>query len=140
MLFSAILVIKIIGPRLAAKETKKHIPGAPFNQSTLQTFNGQDGQPCYFAYQGKVYDASDSKLWPGGEHMRRHSSGKELTADLSMAPHDEKVMERLPVVGDYAEDAATPAAPSAKAFYFIAYMNLIIVFLILLIIALWKWG
>lgn len=140
MLFSAIFVIKIIGPRLARRNKKEHIPGQPFNEQTLQRFNGQEGRPCYFAYQDKVYDASDSKMWPGGEHMRRHNSGRDLTTDLPMAPHDGAVMERLPVVGEYVANINGEENPSTKVFYFIAYMNLIIVFLILFIIALWRWG
>ncbi|HKJ04538.1 MAG TPA: cytochrome b5 domain-containing protein [Geopsychrobacteraceae bacterium] len=140
MLISAVLVIKIIGPRLARREPVKHIAGQPFNEKTLKGFNGQDGRPCYFAYQGKVYDASSSKMWPGGEHMRRHSSGRDLTDDLPMAPHDESVMPRLPVVGEYVTEGAEGKKPATTAFYIIAYMNLTIVFLILFIIALWRWG
>ncbi len=140
MLISAILVIKIIGPRLARRDSKEHVSGQPFNEQTLQNFNGKDGRPCYFAYRGKVYDASDSKLWPAGEHMRRHDSGRDLTDELSLAPHDNAVMERLSVVGDYVAGEATGKNTPTKVFFFIAYMNLGIVFLILFIIALWRWG
>jgi len=140
MLLSAILVIKVIGPRLAKRDTKQHVPGQPFTEQTLQGFDGQDERPCYFAYQGKVYDASDSKMWPGGEHMRRHSSGRNLTDDLPLAPHNESVMSRLPLVGEYVESGTEGKDPNAKAFYFVAYMNLGNVFLILFILALWRWG
>ena len=141
MLFSAILVIRVIGPRLARREVKKeHIPGQPFTRETLQAFNGKEGKPCYFAYRGKVYDAGDSKMWAGGGHMRRHEAGLDLTDDLPLAPHDEAVLTRLPVVGDFiAQDAGNPDTPT-RIFYFVAHMNLGIVFLILLIIALWRWG
>ena len=101
---------------------------------------GRDGAPCYFAYKGKVYDGSDSKMWPDGVHMRRHSTGRDLTEDLAMAPHDDSVMTRLPVVGDYVESHESVRDANTKIFYFVAYMNLGIVFLILFIIALWRWG
>jgi len=140
MLFSAILVIKVIGPRLARGEQSEHIPGQPFNQLSLRSFNGKDSRPSYFAYQGKVYDASNSKLWPGGEHMRRHSSAADLTDQLSMAPHDASVMDRLPVVGDYVATGDMERSTSTRVFYFVANMNLVIVFLILFVIALWRWG
>lgn len=140
MLISAILVIKVIGPRLARRDAAEHIPGQPFTEKTLRGFMGRDGGPCYFAYKGKVYDGSDSKMWPGGVHMRRHSAGRDLTEDLAMAPHDNSVMPRLPVVGDYIESHENGKDPNTKAFYFVAYMNLGIVFLILFIIALWRWG
>lgn len=138
MLISAVLVIKVISPRLARREAPEHVPGEPFTTATLQAFNGRDGQPCYFAYRGKVYDAGDSKLWQDGEHMRRHDAGRDLTADLPMAPHEADVIERLPVVGKFREEGG-PSGPS-RAFYVVAYMNLVIVFLILLVIALWRWS
>jgi len=140
MLVSAVFVIKIIGPRLTRKKSQEHLPGEPFSPLTLQGFNGREGKSCYFAYDGKVYDASQSRMWPGGEHMRRHSSGEDLTAALSLAPHGADVMERLPVVGVFNVQEASGADASKKVFYVVAYMNLVIVFLILFIIALWRWG
>jgi len=139
MLVSAILVIKVIGPRLKSKKSTEHIPGKPFTVETLQKFDGKEGRPCYFAYQGKVYDAGESRLWPAGDHMKRHAAGTDLTTSLPLAPHDVSVMERLPVVGDYQTGGGDKDA-NAKAFFFVAYMNLIIVLLILFIIALWRWG
>jgi predicted heme/steroid binding protein len=53
----------------------------------------------YIAYDGKVYDVSESKLWKTGAHMMRHESGEDLTADIGGAPHDTEVLERFPQVG-----------------------------------------
>lgn len=139
MLLSAILVIKVIGPRLARRDSSEHIPGQPFTEKTLRHFTGRDGTPCYFAYKGKVYDASDSRLWPEGLHLLRHSAGWDLTEAMSRAPHDDSVMSQLPVVGDYLAEGDVKGNPT-RVFYFVAYMNLVIVFLILFIIALWRWG
>jgi len=139
MMISAILVIKVIGPRLSKNPNIEHIPGEPFTDDTLRAFNGKDGRPCYFAYGGKVYDASESKMWPDGEHMKRHAAGTDLTEVLSLAPHNEQVMSRLKIVGEYnAERKSTES--TARQFHFIAYMNLGIVLIILFIISLWKWG
>jgi len=140
MLFSAILVIKVIGPRLTRQDSVEYVPGTPFTALTLSGFNGKNGQPIYFAYDGKVYDVSNSKMWPEGEHMRRHQAGMDLTADLSQAPHDSNVMSRYPVVGDYDPNNKIDEATPTKIFYFVAYMNLVIVFLILFILALWRWA
>jgi predicted heme/steroid binding protein/uncharacterized membrane protein len=138
MLISAIFVIKVVGPRLKKQKRTEYKPGDPFNAETLLNFDGKEGRPCYFAYAGKVYDAENSKMWSGGHHMQRHNAGTDLTEVLSLAPHDDDVMERLPVVGDFVE-GPNEAGHDARVFFFIAYMNLIIVFLILFVLALWRW-
>lgn len=140
MMVSAIVVIKIISPRLGRKPAKEHIPGEPFTSATLSAFNGEDGRPCYFAFQGKVYDASESRMWPEGQHMKRHAAGTDLTQAISLAPHDEEVMARLQVVGEFSTDAKDASAATGRQFFFIAYMNLGIVLIILFILALWRWG
>lgn len=70
---------------------------------------GREGKPVYIAYQGKIYDVSGSKLWKTGTHMRRHSSGKDLTVDLGAAPHGPEVFDRYPQVGVVKQ--AKPAEP-----------------------------
>jgi predicted heme/steroid binding protein/uncharacterized membrane protein len=70
-----------------------------FSPEDLEAYNGKDGNPCYVVYDGKVYDVSDSKLWKGGQHMRRHQAATDLTADIQAAPHGPEVLERYPQVG-----------------------------------------
>jgi predicted heme/steroid binding protein/uncharacterized membrane protein len=70
-----------------------------FDADELAGFNGEDGNPTYIAYDGKVYDVSESKLWRKGQHMNRHRSGDDLTSDMQAAPHDFNVLERFPQVG-----------------------------------------
>lgn len=70
-----------------------------FTLEELLRFNGKDGNPTYIALQGKVYDVSKSRLWPKGLHMKRHASGKDLSADISAAPHGTEILERYPQVG-----------------------------------------
>ncbi len=64
----------------------------------MSAHNGQDGKPIYIAHQGKVFDVSESKLWKGGLHMKRHHAGKDLTTDIQGAPHGTEVLERYPQV------------------------------------------
>ena len=70
-----------------------------FDEESIKEFNGKDGKPVYLAYQGKVYDVSASRFWKTGLHMKRHPSGKDLTADIAAAPHGPDVLERYPQVG-----------------------------------------
>ncbi len=70
-----------------------------FTREELRNYRGQDGAPAYFAYKGKVYDASASWQWRGGKHQVIHEAGQNLTEDLANAPHGEDLLARLPVVG-----------------------------------------
>ena len=65
----------------------------------LATFNGKDGKPVYIAFEEKVYDVSKSPLWSKGIHMNRHPSGKDLSGEISAAPHGPEVLERYLQVG-----------------------------------------
>ena len=70
-----------------------------FTSKELSSFNGKDGNPVYIAFEGKIYDVSKSPLWSSGSHMKRHPSGKDLTGEISAAPHGQEVLERYPQVG-----------------------------------------
>ncbi len=70
-----------------------------FKPDELADYNGENGKPMYIAYDGKVYDVSESKLWRKGLHMKRHRAGHDLTNDLQAAPHEDDVILRYPQVG-----------------------------------------
>ena len=70
-----------------------------FKLEELEQFNGKNGQPVYVAHQGKVYDVSDSKMWKGGLHMKRHHAGNDFTTDIKGAPHGTEVLEKFTQVG-----------------------------------------
>lgn len=70
-----------------------------FDPEELAQGDGKDENPVQIVHQGKVIDVSDSKLWQGGVHMRRHHAGRDLTKDLQAAPHGPEVLDRFPQVG-----------------------------------------
>ena len=61
-----------------------------FTLKELAKYNGKNGNRAYVAIRGKVYDVTDSALWPGGEHQSSHQAGHDLTAELDLAPHGPK--------------------------------------------------
>jgi uncharacterized membrane protein len=62
---------------------------------------------------------SDSKLWRGGRHVRRHQAGQDLTDVFAAAPHDESVLERVPRVGQLTPSTAeTPDTHPLLDLYF----------------------
>jgi predicted heme/steroid binding protein len=70
-----------------------------FTAADLALYNGKNGARAYIAYQGKVYDVTDSPLWTDGDHLGAHQAGMDLTAELEAAPHGADNLEQVPVVG-----------------------------------------
>jgi predicted heme/steroid binding protein/CheY-like chemotaxis protein/uncharacterized membrane protein len=71
-----------------------------FTLAELAQYDGREGRAAYFAYKGKVYDATNSRLWREGKHGVVHLAGKDLTEALAAAPHGEDRIARLPILGD----------------------------------------
>jgi predicted heme/steroid binding protein/uncharacterized membrane protein len=70
-----------------------------FTSEQLALLDGKEGRPAHVAFEGKVYDVTKSRLWLKGLHMNRHPAGKDLTAEISAAPHGTEVFERYPQIG-----------------------------------------
>jgi predicted heme/steroid binding protein len=106
----------------------------------LILFNGTGDRAVYFAYKGKIYDASQSEHWKNGTHFSKHRAGADLTDMLKQAPHgDEKVIAMSQIGKLIPTQGKKKRPPHERIFYFMAYMNLVLVFLITLILALWRW-
>lgn len=69
-----------------------------FSAEELASFDGRDGRPAYVAFEGAVYDVSESAMWQGGDHEGMHVAGKDLTSEHDDAPHDVYVTN-FPQVG-----------------------------------------
>jgi predicted heme/steroid binding protein/uncharacterized membrane protein len=141
MVTTAAIVTFVIGPKIRRRRSSFSAqPQSRVTLEELQHFDGAENRPAYFAYQGKVYDVSSSKLWKGGSHLKKHSAGNDLTDFLKTAPHGEEKILQMPEVAELVPLKTKVEKPThEKVFYVMAYMNLVFVFLITFIIALWRW-
>lgn len=90
-------------------------PEREFTWEELAAADGTDGKPVYIAYQGRVYDVSESPLWDGGWHMASHQAGQDLAGEFDDAPHGQEVFERYPLVGVLKAEPTTAPAAQEKA-------------------------
>ncbi|MBI4837636.1 MAG: CopD family protein [Nitrospirae bacterium] len=141
MASTAVTVTFIIGPklrkrrRLEIQQDKRDLTIEELSQC-----DGKEGRPACVAYKGIIYNVTNSKLWKDGSHLRKHSAGNDLTEVLKTAPHGEEKILSLPQYGRLLQTMEKPEKPiHEKVFYFFAYMNLILIFLVVFVIALWRW-
>jgi len=73
------------------------------DKDELQQYDGTEDKKAYVAYQGRVFDVTQSKLWKNGLHFKTHQAGGDLTEAMKAAPHGPNVMGRLEQVGKLAE-------------------------------------
>ncbi len=64
----------------------------------LSLRNGQEKEEIWVAYEGLVYDMTNSRLWRNGKHYE-HWAGQDLTNEMKDAPHTEKVFEKFTPIG-----------------------------------------
>ena len=142
MLTSAFIVTVFIGPKMRQR-LKSPVAACLSKEITMEqlpAFDGKEGRPAYIAYKGMVYDITNSRLWKNGQHMVKHHAGTDLTGVLKNAPHGEDKVLAMPQVAMCVATDRKPEKPLyEKVFYFFAYMNLALVFVIIFVISLWRW-
>ncbi|MHC4984230.1 MAG: cytochrome b5 domain-containing protein [Planctomycetota bacterium] len=74
-----------------------------FTTEELAEFDGAAGRAAYVAYEGTVYDVTESFLWKAGRHQGLHFAGRDLSGRLDNAPHGPEFLLRFPVVGRLAQ-------------------------------------
>jgi len=72
-----------------------------FTLEELAKYDGQNGNPVYVGYEGKVYDVSNVEEWKTGTHRGKIKSGQDLTDVLNNeAPHSsQRLKDNAPIVG-----------------------------------------
>jgi len=141
MLSSALVVTIFVGPKLRKQKTlTPAMADGNCSVDGLCQFDGKDGRPAYVAFRGDIYDVTGSRLWKNGSHVMRHAAGADLTDALKNAPHGEDKILAMPRMGKLLMSGEKPKQPfHMKLFYFFAYMNLVLVFVITFVIALIRW-
>ncbi len=74
-----------------------------FTVEELSKYNGKNGNPAYIAYKGKVYDVTNSSFWLDGDHLGAHQAGKDLTAEMDVAPHGPENLDRVTLIGELSQ-------------------------------------
>jgi predicted heme/steroid binding protein len=68
-----------------------------YTRQQLALRNGQDKPEIWVAYNGLIYDVTESRLWRDGKHYE-HWAGQDLTEELQEAPHTEEVFQKFQVI------------------------------------------
>jgi hydroxylamine dehydrogenase len=111
-------------------------------RANLSYFDGTEGKPAYVVINKKIYDVTASPKWKKGRHVGKHGAGMDLTDALKGAPHGVEVLKNVTYVGAFTgrQDMTHKFTFAQKTFIKMAYANLVIIFLILACISVWRWG
>lgn len=141
MVLTIFIVTFIIAPKLKEKtEGTVKLDKKNFTADELAQLDGKEGRPAYIAYNEQIYDVTGSKLWKNGNHVKKHMAGFDLTHALKNAPHGADKLDSMPIVGHLLSLKQKQEKPFfIKLFYFLAYTMLVVIFLVIFIISLWKW-
>ena len=137
----ALIAVFVVGPRLRKRAHPMSGGGKQaMTADELTQFYGGEGRAAYIAYEGDIYDVSDSKFWEEGVHFGKHRAGLDPSDYLEQAPHGREKLLSLTCVGKLIDSTERASAPMPRrVFYILAYLNLILVFLITFIVSLWRW-
>ena len=69
-----------------------------YTSSELALRNGQDRPEIWIAWEGKIFDVTESRLWRNGKHYE-HWAGQDLTEELADSPHGRRVFEGREPIG-----------------------------------------
>lgn len=146
LLFAAMVAIgltavTVIHRRMGAESRQESLPATgKVSAANLAQFDGSGAKPAYIVHQGQVYDVSASPKWKDGRHFGKHTAGTDLTAAMAGAPHPPEILQRLPCLGPLDQgQGPAPVSRTRRVFVVMAYTNLVLVFLILACVGVWRW-
>jgi predicted heme/steroid binding protein/uncharacterized membrane protein len=145
LLFALMVVIGLTAVTFIHRKMKVAVQAPPptdtITKENINYYDGSGGKPAYVIYKNQIYDVTDNPKWKDGRHFGKHAAGLDLTEALAAAPHGAEVFERIPSVATLTETPASKqkTRPVQKVFVVMAYTNLVIIFLILACISIWRW-
>ena len=108
ILLAVICVVSLTAAIVSSAAEMHNVTKTPkikeFTLQELEKYNGKNIKTSYVAYQGIVYDVSNSDLWKNGDH-KGHHAGKDLTEEMSKAAHGPGALTSFPVVGILKNDS-----------------------------------
>jgi predicted heme/steroid binding protein/uncharacterized membrane protein len=146
LLFLTMVAIGITAITVVHRRMKAEAQAAPpsskeVSRDSIAYYDGSADKPAYFIYADQVYDVTANPKWKAGRHFGKHAAGGDLTEALEAAPHGPEVFDRIACLGPVKASLAPPAPPrpARRIFVAMAYTNLVIIFLILACISVWRW-
>lgn len=112
IIFTALVGVLGLMPSVAHAQSEATLP--IMSATELSQFNGQNGNRAYFAYEGVVYDVTDSNSWQNGDHFGVFA-GKDLTGQMGGAPHGTEVFEGFPKVATLASTSESSELTTSPA-------------------------
>lgn len=73
-----------------------------FTKTSLEKYDGIDGNKAYIAVHGIVYDVTDINNWRDGTH-NGINAGKDVSSEFEYSHHGNNILNRLKKVGTYKE-------------------------------------
>lgn len=78
----------------------KDAPARLLTVAELAEFDGSaKDRPVLVAYDGWIYDVTNSFPWAGGRHWACARAGRDETEKMKAAPHGPELLDRLSCVG-----------------------------------------
>lgn len=98
-------VVIIFGALVVSKQSKPKPTTTPphtVTKSELAKSNGKNGNKCFVAVDGTVYEIGDFSLWQNGEHTPSEGQaycGADMSKVIDKSPHGRSVLKLLTKIG-----------------------------------------
>lgn len=99
--FALVFIFSLIFFTGCAKDSQVDTSEISIGTEALSSFDGHDGEKCYVAVSGIIYEIKNSSSWIDGEHLDskgKASCGKDLTEAIKDSPHGVSILTSSPKV------------------------------------------